>query len=107
MHAGIPAAIDEYFLLKNDTLNFIVPDEDYLIHAGLLVAERGDFDNAILIFQAVVSEFPKCWKAYDALGETYIMKGDTISAIQNFKKSIELNSQNTNAKERLKKLEKK
>lgn len=31
----------------------------------------------------------------------------TISAIQNFKKSVELNPQNTNAKERLKNLKKK
>jgi len=106
MHAGIPAAIDEYFRLRNDTLNFIVPDGDYLIHAGRMVAERGDFDNAILIFQAVISERPESWKAYDALGETYIMKGDTILAIQSFRKSLELNPQDTNAKERLKKLEK-
>jgi len=107
MHAGIPAAIDEYFRLKNDTLDFIVPDEDYLIYAGRGVAERGDFDNAILIFQALLSEFPESWQAYDALGETYIMKGDTKQAIQSFKKSVELNPQNTNAIEMLKKLEKK
>lgn len=107
MHAGIPAAIDEYFRLKDDTLNFIVPDVDYLIYAGRGVAERGDFDNAILIFQAVLSEYPESWKAYDALGETFIMKGDTISGIQNFKKSVELNPQNTDVKARLKKLEEK
>jgi len=107
MHAGIPAAIDEYFRFKNDTHNFIVPDKDYLVHAGRGVAERGDFDNAILIFQALLSEFPESWQAYDALGETYIKKGDTKRAIQSFKKSLELNPQNTNAIEMLKKLEKK
>jgi hypothetical protein len=36
----------------------------------------------------------------------FLMKRDTIRAIPNFKKSIELNPQNTNAKERLKKLDK-
>ena len=107
MHTGIPTAIDEYFQLKNDILNFIVPDKDYLIHAGLQVAKCGDFDNAILIFQAFLSEFPESSKAYDALGETYIKKGDRISAIQSFKKSFELNLQNTNAIEMLKRLEKK
>jgi len=104
MHAGIPAAIDEYFRLKDDTLNFIVPDKEYLFHASRMVAELGDFDNAILILQAALSEFPEYWKAYDALGETYIMKGDTILAIQNFEKSLELNPQNTKAKEMLEKL---
>jgi hypothetical protein len=33
--------------------------------------------------------------------------GDTEQAIQNYKKSLELNPENTNAKEMLKKLEKK
>ncbi|MDH5386580.1 MAG: tetratricopeptide repeat protein, partial [Candidatus Aminicenantes bacterium] len=107
MHAGIPAAIDEYFRFKNDTVNFIVPDQNYLINVGRQVAERGDWDGAIIIFQAVISEFPEFWEAYDALGDTYIMKGDKIPAIQSFKKSLELNPQNTHAMERLKKLEKK
>ncbi|MGB2696378.1 MAG: serine hydrolase [Candidatus Zixiibacteriota bacterium] len=107
MHAGIPAAIEEYFRFEKDTLNFIVPDEAYLIHAGREVAERGDFDNAILIFQAVLSEYAENWEAYDALGEAYIQKGDTMQAIQSFKKSVELNPQNTNAIEIMNKIEKK
>ena len=104
MHAGIPAAIDEYFRLKSDTLNFIVPDREYLLNAGRQVAERGDLDNAVLIFRAILSESPESWEAYDALGEAYIQKGDTIQAIQSFKKSVELNPQNTNAIEMLKKM---
>lgn len=107
MHAGIPAAIDEYFRFKNDTVNFIVPDQNYLVNVGRQVAERGDWDGAILILRAAISEFPEFWKAYDALGDTYIMKGDKIPAIQSFKKSLELNPQNTHALEILKKLEKK
>jgi CubicO group peptidase (beta-lactamase class C family) len=107
MHAGIPAAIDEYFRFKNDTEHFIVPDQNYLINVGRQVAERGDWDNAILIFQTILSEFPQSWQAYDALGDIYIMKEDTASAIQSFKKSLELNPQNTHAIEMLKKMEKK
>jgi tetratricopeptide (TPR) repeat protein len=107
MHAGIPAAIDEYFRLKSDTLNFIVPDREYLLNAGRQVADRGDLDNAVLIFRAILSESPESWEAYDALGETYIMKGDTTLAVQSFRKSLQLNPQNIRAMEVLKKLEKK
>lgn len=107
MHAGIPAAINEYFRFKNDTLNFIVPDEAYLIGHGRRFAEQGDLENATLIFKTVISEFPESWQAYEGLGETYLKKGDTDQAIQSFKKSVELNPQNTNAIEMLKKLEKK
>jgi CubicO group peptidase (beta-lactamase class C family) len=104
MHAGIPAAVSEYLRFKADTLHFIVPGEAWWINAGRIVAEEFGLENAILIFKTIVSEFPGSWQAYDALGEAYIMKGDTIQAIPNFKKSVELNPQNTNAKERLKKL---
>jgi CubicO group peptidase (beta-lactamase class C family) len=107
MHAGIPAAIDEYFRFINDTDHFVIPDQDYMIQTGRMVAERGDVDNAVLIFQAAISHFPRNWQAYDALGDTFIMKKDIASAIQSFKKSLELNPQNTHAIEVLKKMEKK
>jgi tetratricopeptide (TPR) repeat protein len=106
-HAGIPAAIDEYYRFKDDTADFIVPGQDWLIWAGRYVAEEmSDPDNAILLFQAAITSFPDSWKAYDAMGETYIMKGDTIHAIQNLEKSLELNPENTNTAEMLKGLEK-
>jgi CubicO group peptidase (beta-lactamase class C family) len=97
MHAGIPAALDEYFRFKNDTEHFVIPDQDYIINVGRQVAERGDLDNAILIIQVILREYPQSWQAYDALGDIYIMKEDTASAIQSFKKSLELNPQNTHA----------
>jgi len=106
MHAGIPAVIDEYLRFKDDTTNFIVPGEDWLIWAGRVVEEEwGALDDAILLFQLTISEYPDSWKAYDAVGKTYIKKGDEVRAIQSFKKSAELNPQNTNAIEMLKKLE--
>jgi CubicO group peptidase (beta-lactamase class C family) len=105
MHAGIPAAIGEYLRLKSDTLDFVVPDEAYLIHVGRDVAERGDLDNAILILRAVTDEFPQSWEAYDALGETYMMRGDAEDAARSLEKSLRLNSQNTHAAELLKSLE--
>jgi CubicO group peptidase (beta-lactamase class C family) len=110
MHAGIPAAVDEYRRLKNDTLHFIVPGKEYFVNIGRHIAERGrngrgDLDAAITIFQLGISEFPGFWETYDALGETYMMKGDTAHAVQHFKKSLQLNPQNTRAREMLKKLE--
>jgi CubicO group peptidase (beta-lactamase class C family) len=106
MHAGIPAAIDEYYRLKDDTTHFIVPGQDWLIWAGRYVAEdMGDLDNAILIFQTAITSFPVSWEAYDALGETYIKKGEKALAVQSFKTSLELNPQNKHALEMLKKLE--
>ncbi|MEE9443520.1 MAG: hypothetical protein V3V99_12720 [candidate division Zixibacteria bacterium] len=106
-HAGIPAAVGEYLQLKDDTTNFIVPDQKYLYWVGRQVAERGDYDNAILILQTMVSEFPEFWEGYDALAETCLLRADTVMALDYYRKSLELNPQNTKTAEMLKKLEKK
>jgi CubicO group peptidase (beta-lactamase class C family) len=107
MHAGIPAAIQEYFRLRNDTENFIVPERDYFVAVGRQVAEQGSWDDAIGIFQAVLPEFPGFWEAYDALGDTYVMKGEKELAVQSFEKSLEINPQNSHAQAMLKNLKKK
>jgi len=104
-HAGIPAAVDEYFRFKDDTARFSVPSQDWMIWAGWYVAEEmGDLDNAILLFQAGVTSFPDSWQIYDAMGEVYAGKGDKGEAIRCFKKSLELNPRNSNAQQMLKKL---
>jgi CubicO group peptidase (beta-lactamase class C family) len=106
MHAGIPAAVDEYCRLKDDTTHFVVPGQDWMIWAGRYVAgEMGDLDNAILLLQTAIASFPDSWEIYDAMGETYIEKGDKEQAIRSFKKSVELNPEDTDAIEMLKKLE--
>lgn len=106
MHAGIPAAIDEYFRLKHDTSHFIVPGQDWMIMHGLRFATLGDYEDAILIFKAALSEYPGSWEAHNGLGEAYLQKGDRQAAIQSFKKALELNPENTVARQRLKELEK-
>jgi CubicO group peptidase (beta-lactamase class C family) len=105
MHAGIPAAVDEYLRLKSDTVTFIMPSAQRLVNDGRQIVELGDLESAVRILRAALSEFPDSWEAHDALGETYMMKGDTTLAIQNFRKSLQLNPQNTRARERLNKLE--
>jgi len=63
--------------------------------------------DAIEIFNLNVKMNPKSANAYDSLAEAYMNSGDTENAIRNYKKSLELNPDNTNAKEMLKKLENK
>lgn len=104
-HAGIPAAIDEYYRFKDDTANFIVPGQDWLIWAGRYVAEElGDLENAILLFQTTIASFPDSWEAYEAMGETYIAKGDTALAIQCYRESLNLNPENDITTEMIKRL---
>jgi len=63
--------------------------------------------EAIEIFKLNVDMHPKSANVYDSLAEAYMNRGDTEKAIRNYKKSLDLNPDNTNAKEMLEKLEKK
>ncbi len=61
-------------------------------------------DDAIALFKLNVEEYPDSADVYDSLGEAYMIKGNKELAIKNYKKSLVLNPQNTNAVEMLKKL---
>ncbi len=64
----------------------------------------GREEEALDIFKMNVSLFPKSANAYDSLGEAYLNRGDPESAIRCYRKSLELNPENTNASEQLKRL---
>jgi cytochrome c-type biogenesis protein CcmH/NrfG len=51
-----------------------------------------------------VQEYPQSSNTYDSLGEAYAKAGKKDLAIQNYEKSLQLNPDNKNAVDRLKKL---
>ncbi len=61
--------------------------------------------EAIDLFALNVEMYPKSFNTYDSLGEAYMAQGNRRAAIENYRKSLALNPQNTNAVEMLKKLE--
>lgn len=71
---------------------------------GYEMIKRGFYKKAIDLFTLQILSFPKSYEAYDSLGEAYMMDGQLNKAIENYKKSSELNPENTNAKEKLKEL---
>lgn len=66
----------------------------------------GREEEALEIFKLNASLFPESANAFDSLGEAYIMRGDTESAIRCYEKSLELNPDNANAAQILKRLKK-
>ena len=59
------------------------------------------YDVAIFVFKENVKMFPESANAYDSLGEAYMRKGEKDLAKENFRKSLTLDPNNTNAKEML------
>jgi Flp pilus assembly protein TadD len=50
--------------------------------------------------------FSNEWETFDLLGTAYMQDGNNALAVENFTKSLDLNPENTNASEMLKKLKK-
>jgi Flp pilus assembly protein TadD len=72
---------------------------------GYDLLRKGDTVAAIDVFRLNVEQFPQDANVYDSLGEAYLKQGDKRLAIENYKRSLDLNPQNDNAREVLKKLE--
>ena len=82
----------------------IKPTEDFVNNCGYKQLRSGNIDGAIEIFQQNIKSYPNSWNVYDSMGEAYMRKGERKLAIENYEKSIELNPNNDDGKEVLKKL---
>ena len=105
MEKDVQTAIKQYRDLKATQQDAYDFGEQQLNGVGYRLLQTKRVKDAIEIFKLNVEMFPQGFNAYDSLGEAYMENGDKNLAIQNYKKSLELNPKNTNAVEKLKKLE--
>jgi CubicO group peptidase (beta-lactamase class C family) len=90
-------------LMKKDA-SFQMPELE-MNDWGYRLLANGKPKQALEIFKLIVSLYPESGNAYDSLADGYDVNGDRALAIKNYKRSLELDPKNTNAVERLKKLE--
>jgi CubicO group peptidase (beta-lactamase class C family) len=101
---GIVSAIKHYHKMKKNKVYFT---ESELNALGYQLLGIKQIKAAIEIFKLNVEAYPESFNVYDSLGEAYMINGDDKLAIESYKKSLELNPQNINAVQMLKKIEKK
>ena len=101
---GIESGIALY--RKTKTLDDSTYDfsEGVLNSLGYKYLQDEKLNVALEIFKLNVEMFPEASNPYDSLGEGYLKLADTVNSITNYKKSIELNSGNSNAIQILKDL---
>ncbi|TVZ27308.1 CubicO group peptidase (beta-lactamase class C family) [Gillisia sp. Hel_I_86] len=68
-------------------------------------ATQGQTDKAIDLLKLMVQAYPDQWYPYSFLADFQVQAGQNEEAIKNYKKSLELNPENEQALEQLKKLE--
>jgi TolA-binding protein len=100
-------ALEGYLAIKEkDSLDSSI-NENYLNSLGYKELRNKNFETAKAIFKINVALYPKSSNVYDSFGEACLKSGDTVKAIENYKKSLTFDSGNSSAKHQLRKLEKK
>ncbi len=78
--------------------------ENEMNNAGYQLINGEMLTEATAIFKMTINSFPESSNAYDSYAEANMMMGNNALAIENYKKSIELNPMNQNGIDMLKKL---
>jgi tetratricopeptide (TPR) repeat protein len=103
-HKDIQQVVKHYRELKAQHPDRYIFSENELNGLGyrLILMER--FSDAIEILKLNVEAYPESWNTYDSLAEAYMKNGDKEEAIKHYRKSLELNPKNENARITLEKL---
>ncbi|MDI1243568.1 MAG: alpha/beta fold hydrolase, partial [bacterium] len=100
---GVEAAVSTYrALIPRYPHDYFV--ESHLNTLGYQRLREKDMKGAIMLFKLNVEMFPQASNPYDSLAEAYMADGQNTLAVENYRRSLELNPKNTNAAEMLKKL---
>jgi len=98
---GIIPALKYYQDKKNSDYNSYYFYWDELDWLGKQLIEFKMIEEGIAILKFNTSEYPDSWFVFDTLAEAYLINNQVDLAKKIFKKSLELNPNNTNAIERL------
>jgi CubicO group peptidase (beta-lactamase class C family) len=102
LEKGLASGFEHFNNIKNSK-NYSLKENE-MNSVGYNLLNSGKVKEAIEVFKLNVISFPKSGNVYDSLGEAYLVDGNEKLAIQNYKKSLEIDPTNTNAKNVLKKL---
>ena len=67
--------------------------QDWIL-LGNVLADNGEPENAVYMYQKALEADPKCYKAYYNLGNYYVEKGQFNQAVENYKKAVKIKQDN-------------
>ncbi|WP_179018535.1 serine hydrolase domain-containing protein [Winogradskyella forsetii] len=98
------SAISFFQSKKTDTLNYKISENDLNV-LGYRLLNEDELDAALSVFKLNIEEHPNSANPYDSYGDALLMKGDSVKALENFKKCFEMDSTLVYAKDKSEKLE--
>jgi CubicO group peptidase (beta-lactamase class C family) len=97
-------AMARYRLILKETPRSPSVDPGRLIGDAYNLMQEGKTAEAIGLLKVAIDLYPRSTDAYDFLADAYETTGQKDLAIATYKKSLEVNPQNANAREKLRKL---
>ena len=106
---GAESSLESYERLREDFYGRGSYDfgEAALNQLGYRALQEGHHDVAIRIFQLNVQHFPESGNVYDSLAEAYMNNDQNKLALENYRKALALNPNNSNAAQQIEVLESK
>lgn len=101
---GIEAAIKTYEDIKQNHADEYDFGENQFVRLGYRYLGAGKIKEALAVFKIYVEAYPESWNAYDSYGEALLENNEKEKAIENYKKSVALNPENSAGIDILKKL---
>ena len=106
LSAGIDAVFARYKAYVSDPAHkFLLDPEERVNSLGYKLLSAKRIPEAIVIFEVNARNHPNSSNAYDSLGEAYANARDKQRALDAYRKSVELNPENTSAKHVIEQIE--
>ncbi|REE84466.1 CubicO group peptidase (beta-lactamase class C family) [Lutibacter oceani] len=100
---GIDSGIQFFNKFKNNDDYYVKEKEMNIVSYKLLQSDR--VQEAREVLKLAIGVFPNAFNLYDSYGEVLLVLGEKEKAIENYRKSVELNPKNKNGIRILKELE--
>ncbi len=106
LEKGIELAVDDFNSKKENKTEYVIR-EDEMNMLGYQFLQMGKNKEAIEVFRLNTEAFPESYNVWDSYAEAFMKSGDKENAVKYYKKSLEINPNNTSGIEALKELESK
>jgi tetratricopeptide (TPR) repeat protein len=94
---GLEPALTQYLKIRNSDLDKYDTNEDEINELGYDLLNLNNVKAALEVFRINVELHKDSSNAYDSLAEAFYLTGNLKKALENYQKSLELNSKNRNA----------
>lgn len=109
MDAGmsLPTKIEKHYQNVSEKMSYKIPPPEAPINqCGYMALGKKNLTQAEYFFKLNVKNYPESANVYDSLGDYYKEVGDKTNAISNYKKTLSINKESTETKQKLEELQK-